>query len=528
MGQFRSRYQTDIKSIISCLVLFFLCVLQLSFSQQAKTIDDKSKWSIKVVAKPSDPNVILEFSVLEPGLVMIKLTSGTGEPFLIPLSSFKLPGKYSVQFDASTLPRGSYYIELLIGSDHHRVSSTSLARNPNGESMTNSKAEISLHNGVVYYASPDPERSLRLFDSLMAYYPHYIDRFPTMEDAVFPTGTIRDSASVFALVAQVDSVMHSPWTNLHIGIASTYWQRFRRLGLSHLEKALAHANEVPLEFRDGFVFKCYYHQAKIYAALADTDNIESAIVRGLDAFQRIPTSSGIAKNHMDFDLLLLLGSLKERHGDFQTAIGLYRSVLSQDSSNTSALQSLQRAYESHYGSDQGFDVFRKEVLLNPVSNPSADKQLDLDIGKPFGPFRLATLDGKQVQSSDIKGMVTVINYWAFWCGNCLPERSVLNELYKEFKDKGLATLGFHYPVGRTVSIEDDKASIRKVSTKSSTIYPDLIMSEQQEFNGGIEVHAVPTTVVLDRNGVVRHKEIGYDKDHTYQRLRRVIESLLAK
>ena len=56
-------------------------------------------------------------------------------------------------------------------------------------------------------------------------------------------------------------------------------------------------------------------------------------------------------------------------------------------------------------------------------------------------FSLKLVDGTVVDSKDLAGKVTVIDFWGTWCAPCLAEIPNYNAFYREHKDKGVAFPG---------------------------------------------------------------------------------------
>ena len=74
-------------------------------------------------------------------------------------------------------------------------------------------------------------------------------------------------------------------------------------------------------------------------------------------------------------------------------------------------------------------------------------------GKSIPEFDLVRLDGGSVKSADLKGKVTVIDFWATWCESCIPEIPGYNELRKKYAGKGADILGFTMDSGSPEEIK---------------------------------------------------------------------------
>src|SRR5271165_1025026 len=67
---------------------------------------------------------------------------------------------------------------------------------------------------------------------------------------------------------------------------------------------------------------------------------------------------------------------------------------------------------------------------------------DLHLGKPAPPATLVTLDGKHISTTDLKGNVVILTFWATWCGPCRQELPLLSEYAMQHAGQGLVVLGF--------------------------------------------------------------------------------------
>ena len=115
-------------------------------------------------------------------------------------------------------------------------------------------------------------------------------------------------------------------------------------------------------------------------------------------------------------------------------------------------------------------------------------------------FTLETLAGGNLRLQEHRGEVLLINFWASWCGPCRQEMPILDRLHQRYEEAGFAVLG--------VNVEGKRKPAEKIAKKSKVTFPVLI-DAGQKVSEAYDLEAMPTTVVVDRNGKVRYIHRGY-------------------
>jgi cytochrome c biogenesis protein CcmG/thiol:disulfide interchange protein DsbE len=129
-------------------------------------------------------------------------------------------------------------------------------------------------------------------------------------------------------------------------------------------------------------------------------------------------------------------------------------------------------------------------------------------------FRLPSVAGGEVQLSDLRGKVVLIDFWATWCGPCVKGIPHLNELYSEHKGAGFEIVGVSVDQGRggRTGIETVKQFV-----KSTPIDYTLVMADASTATSYGGIRSIPTAFLVDRNGKVRHKYVGLQPAHVFER-----------
>lgn len=132
-------------------------------------------------------------------------------------------------------------------------------------------------------------------------------------------------------------------------------------------------------------------------------------------------------------------------------------------------------------------------------------------------FHLMTLDGAVLDSREMGGTVQVITFWATWCRVCRVELPSIQRVAEEWGDEdGVMVLG--------LSIDQGGAGVvRNYVTERGFTFPQALADRDTRWAfGGIP--GVPTTFIVDSQGVVRHKLVGLTGPGTVQRaVRRLVD-----
>ena len=123
------------------------------------------------------------------------------------------------------------------------------------------------------------------------------------------------------------------------------------------------------------------------------------------------------------------------------------------------------------------------------------------IGKTMPDFTLTTPAGEQLSAMDevAKHKVTILDFWASWCGPCCQEMPNMVSLYEQYKGKGLGILG--------ISLDNEKEAWTKAAADMN-----MTWTQVSDLNGWktrpvelFQVRAIPFMVVVDQQGKILEK-----------------------
>jgi thiol-disulfide isomerase/thioredoxin len=148
---------------------------------------------------------------------------------------------------------------------------------------------------------------------------------------------------------------------------------------------------------------------------------------------------------------------------------------------------------------------------NPAS-PAPSKEAVIaagEIGSRLPDFAVKDLQGRELSSADLRGKVVLIDFWATWCQPCKKEMPGYQKLFDKYGSHGFAVIGLKFDVMRDT--ENPVQFARKIGVE----YPLAVASEdiKQKFGG---IPGLPTTMLYDRQGVLRKKVIGFEYTENFE------------
>jgi thiol-disulfide isomerase/thioredoxin len=117
-----------------------------------------------------------------------------------------------------------------------------------------------------------------------------------------------------------------------------------------------------------------------------------------------------------------------------------------------------------------------------------------DGAAPAPTFTLSSRAGGQLSLADLKGQVVMINFWASWCGPCRQEFPALDQIYAKYKPMGFTLVA--------INVESEKADAEKFLAATPASFP-ILFDPENKVSSSYGVSAMPTTVLVDRQGRVR-------------------------
>jgi len=161
-------------------------------------------------------------------------------------------------------------------------------------------------------------------------------------------------------------------------------------------------------------------------------------------------------------------------------------------------------------------LFLKTRLDNPIESEGGT--VAIEVGSVLPDFHLHAQGSSPIRVSSLKKKVLVINFWASWCDSCLVEMPSLVRLREGIKDTSFEVIGVNVD-------ENPETVIPRLKEKLKISFP-LYGDTDQKLSALFDVHAIPLTVIVDRDRKILHVEAG-ERDWNSQDIREKIVQWLS-
>ena len=154
----------------------------------------------------------------------------------------------------------------------------------------------------------------------------------------------------------------------------------------------------------------------------------------------------------------------------------------------------------------------EDSVMFSTGDPGSSRAFPVDLD-----FTLTDLDENEVTIGQLEEPIRIVNFWATWCGPCVAEIPEFQAFHEEYGDQGVKVIG--------IALDEQGAEIVQPFVEENNMtYLTLIDTEGKSaaiFGG---VYAIPTTFIVDGDGMVQKKHVGL---MSYDSLESAVLPLLA-
>ncbi len=172
-------------------------------------------------------------------------------------------------------------------------------------------------------------------------------------------------------------------------------------------------------------------------------------------------------------------------------------------------------------SDPLAEQFRSGDSKNYIAGDGTVTEFASEQRPTFLPFSGETESGQMLDSEALAGQVVVMNWWYSACAPCRAEAPELQALYEEFQVQGVQFVG--------VNVRDTSETALAFDRKFGISFPSIMDAQTGSvslaFQGVVSPQAVPTTLVIDKQGKVASRILGRIDPSI---LRTLIETVVAE
>jgi len=246
----------------------------------------------------------------------------------------------------------------------------------------------------------------------------------------------------------------------------------------------------------------YYTDTYVYILYKEGKNYAEALKMETPVWERSQLDADLTEHYA----LLLMAA-----GNYDKATTALEATAQNGKLTASLNDALKKCYIHKNGSDTGFDAYMTK--LTEVSNQKAKETLAKEmINIPAPAFTLKDLDGNPVSLASLKGKIVIVDFWATWCGPCKASMPGMQIAVNKYKNDPNVKFLF---IDVWENGDDYLPKVKKFIGDNKYTFDVLVdekdqSGQQAKVISRFKVDGIPTKFIIDGNGYIRFKHVGYD------------------
>lgn len=167
-----------------------------------------------------------------------------------------------------------------------------------------------------------------------------------------------------------------------------------------------------------------------------------------------------------------------------------------------------------------FKLFFTVILFNAsfiTAQDDAASSTLINKGDKAPKFEVQSISGGWLSSDQLKGKVTLINFWATWCPPCRAEFPLLQkDIYDSIKEKDFNVMA--------ISRGEETDTVKKFIDKNKYTFPIYVDKEAKVYNLFANKY-IPRNFVIGKDGYIKWASIGFVKEEFYEMIKVIREEL---
>jgi len=173
---------------------------------------------------------------------------------------------------------------------------------------------------------------------------------------------------------------------------------------------------------------------------------------------------------------------------------------------SSVKEVLKRIYISEKKSDAGFNAYIDSLEKEALLKMEAELQKGI-LNEKAPVFKLKTIQGEEVDLEKLRGKVVMIDFWATWCGPCKASLPSMQKEVNKFSSN--PNIQFLFIDSWEKGEADEKLKRSSDFITGNKYNFTVLMDNDNQVIGKYKVDGIPTKFIIDRNGMIRFKSVGF-------------------